>query len=299
MNVLFRTQRVSCLEHTSFRTTKVSLRCSCPIVNDFTSRLISYSQFKSIWINSSRFESIRIDLNRFESIWIDSNRFESIRIDWNRFESIRIDSSRFESIRIDSKRYRFESIRIDFNRFESIWVHSNRIWSQMHFRTTCWKLLIQTTAKFSNGQKITRMAPIWTKIWRNRSQRPELNFEKKSARWLSSLASSWSLVVAAAVPINSPVLEAHVCFAGPKLGWQSYPKVSLGLKANDSDLEWVPPPNGKKKFCKILYICHLNVWTALNLLQLFFAQPKKIGSTICQKHLLWQNSTSRKLDRAF
>ena len=42
---LLRTQGMSCLEHISFRTTKVSLRCSCPIVIDFTSRLISYSQF--------------------------------------------------------------------------------------------------------------------------------------------------------------------------------------------------------------------------------------------------------------
>ena len=42
-NVLFRTPGMSCLERTSFRTTKVSHRCSFPIVIDFTSRLISYS----------------------------------------------------------------------------------------------------------------------------------------------------------------------------------------------------------------------------------------------------------------
>ena len=37
---------------------------------------------------------------------------------------------------------------------------------------------IQTAEKFSNGRKIARIAPIWTKIWQNRSQRWDLSFPK-------------------------------------------------------------------------------------------------------------------------
>ena len=36
----------------------------------------------------------------------------------------------------------------------------------------------QTAPKISNGQKIARIAPIWTKICQNRSQRQKLSFEK-------------------------------------------------------------------------------------------------------------------------
>ena len=37
---------------------------------------------------------------------------------------------------------------------------------------------IQTARKISNGRKIARIAPIWTKICQNRSQRKKLSFEK-------------------------------------------------------------------------------------------------------------------------
>ena len=40
---------------------------------------------------------------------------------------------------------------------------------------------IQTARKFSNGRKIARIAPIWTKICQNRSQRPKLSVKKFSA----------------------------------------------------------------------------------------------------------------------
>ena len=35
-----------------------------------------------------------------------------------------------------------------------------------------------STPKTSNGRKIARIAPIWTKIWQNRSQRWKLSFRK-------------------------------------------------------------------------------------------------------------------------
>ena len=37
---------------------------------------------------------------------------------------------------------------------------------------------IQNARKISNGRKIARIAPIWTKIWQNRSQRWDLSFPK-------------------------------------------------------------------------------------------------------------------------
>ena len=40
------------------------------------------------------------------------------------------------------------------------------------------ELFIQIARKISNGRKIARIAPIWTKIWQNRSQRLKLSFEK-------------------------------------------------------------------------------------------------------------------------
>ena len=42
----------------------------------------------------------------------------------------------------------------------------------------CAELFIQTARKISKGRKIARIAPIWTKIWQNRSQRLKLSFEK-------------------------------------------------------------------------------------------------------------------------
>ena len=40
------------------------------------------------------------------------------------------------------------------------------------------RLFTQTAQKISNGRKMARIAPIWTKIWQNRSQRLKLSFEK-------------------------------------------------------------------------------------------------------------------------
>ena len=51
-------------------------------------------------------------------------------------------------------------------------------WSQNFRNAVKAGRLIQTARKISNGRKIARIAPIWTKICQSRSQRPKLSFEK-------------------------------------------------------------------------------------------------------------------------